>query len=646
MKKTTISIILALALAAIGVSIVGAQSGSTHFITDVDSSGFPHVQFKLRAIDLGNQVVTGLSNANVVVYENGEQVQGLEITPHSDGPVTYVFVIDQGRAANYTSFGLNNIRIAITTLVSGGYFVDGRDTVTVLARQNINSDQTVELLPATQSGTDLTTWAANFNFSRSTTNTKGLLGVEDGIDRLSELVPVPGSESTAVIYLTRYIEDPSSTVAETAAQNTAAEARSNYTSVHPLQTDPNRFRQTALQILAEGSNGLYSAITRSNYLPAVASLYETIDSQRTYYSMSYRSPIADPGPREITINTPERPGEGVIGIYELDLQPPGVEIIEPVPGSTMRREAQYGIDGETLTFDSTFVPVEAAVAWPDGFPRNLVSAELFANGNLEDTLDASEIQERLEFAWDASDIVTEGLNPVILEIRVEDELGLVGSKESTLNVEVILPGTPEPEGLQVPSAVFLAGIPLLCLIAAFFVGLAGAAYYFFRLRPERAQAAMADAPDDVGATVMGPDLAGVLPLATVTVIEGPKGLIDEALMVSSTKTSLGRQPSLTDISFYPDEKSSISRVHATIELGDDNVFRLTDANSTAGTRLNGRKISPDTPVVLADGDEIVLGDLASRGVKLRFNFVSQGGVDPHSGTADDRTHYMGDQNPG
>lgn len=159
----------------------------------------------------------------------------------------------------------------------------------------------------------------------------------------------------------------------------------------------------------------------------------------------------------------------------------------------------------------------------------------------------------------------------------------------------------------------------------------------------RAQAAMADAPDEVGATVMGPDIAGALLLATVTVLEGPKGLIDEALMVSATKTTLGRQPSLTDISFYPDEKSSISRIHATIELGDDNVFRLTDANSTAATRLNGRKISPDAPVVLADGDEIVLGDLAARGVKLRFNFVSEGGVEPHSGTADDRTHFIDEE---
>ena len=645
MKKTSIAVVLSLLVLAVAGSTIGyAQSGNIYFITDVDSSAFPDVGFELRAVDLRNEVVTGLSSANIVVYEDGEQVQDLQITPHSDGPITWVFVVDQGRNANYFSFGLNNIRSVMTNLVSGGYFKDGRDTVTVLARQNINSDQTVELLPPTQSGSDLTTWAANYNFSRSNASTKGLLGVEDGIDRLSELVEVPGSETTAVVFLTRYIEDPSPSVAETAAQNTAALARSNYTAVHPLQTDPSRLRQASLQIMAEGSNGLYSAITGGNYLPAVSSLYEAIDSQRTHYSLSYRSASAEPGPREITINTPERPSEGAIGIYEMDLQSPEVGIVEPVPGSAIRREASYGEDGETLTFDSTFVPVEANVTWPDGLPRRLVSAELFANGNLEDRLDESEIQETLEFSWDASDIVTEGLNPVLLEIAVKDELDLIGSRDSTVNVEVILPPPPET-GLQLPSTAFLIGLPALCFLAVLALGAVGGAYYLIRVRPERMQAGQGEAPDEVGETVLGPDAAGALPLATLTVLEGPKGMIDETLTVQGPKTSIGRLASLTDIAFYADETSSISRIHATIELGDDRVFRITDVNSTAGTRLNGRKIQPDTPVVLAHGDEIVLGNLAARGVKLRFNHIAEGGIGPHLGTADDRTHYMGDGDP-
>ena len=174
-----------------------AQAGNTFFITDVDSGTFPDVSFSLRAVDLNNTVVGGLNASNITVYENGEEVSDLQVTPQADGPIAIIFVIDQGRLANFLSFNLNNTRLAITTLVSGGYFVDGRDTVQVLGRQNVNSDQTVELLPPTLTATELTTWAANFNFERGSGATKGLLGIEDAIQRMSQLVPVAGSRTAA-----------------------------------------------------------------------------------------------------------------------------------------------------------------------------------------------------------------------------------------------------------------------------------------------------------------------------------------------------------------------------------------------------------------------------------------------------------------
>ena len=208
MKVKTIRTIFVTLLFLVILGIVGAaaQTGATYFVSDVDSSAFPLVRFKLRAVDLENKVVSGLNAPNVLsVFENGQQAGDVEVTPISDGPINYIFMIDQGRVSNYSQFRLSNIRQVISTLVSGGYFVDGQDSVMVLGRQNINSDQTVTLLPATQTGSELTTWAANFNFDRSSGNTKGLLGVEDAILEMGELVPIPGSETAAIIYLTRYI---------------------------------------------------------------------------------------------------------------------------------------------------------------------------------------------------------------------------------------------------------------------------------------------------------------------------------------------------------------------------------------------------------------------------------------------------------
>jgi pSer/pThr/pTyr-binding forkhead associated (FHA) protein len=634
------ALLLTLLLTFIFVVSAAAQSGLTFFVSEVNADAFPRVSFHLRAVELGNQVVSSLNASTLAVYENGEQVSDLEATPQDDGAITYVFVIDQGYAANYLNFQLNNIRQVISTLVSGGYFVDGRDTVLVLGRQNINTDQTVTLLPATQDAAELTTWVANFNFDRSTRATKGLLAVEDAIQNLNELIEVPGSQTTAIIFITRYIEDPSTTVAPTSALNTASEARNNYTSIYVFQTDPSQYRKDALQILADGSDGQYAGLTRSNFLNAATTVYQAIDAKRAYYTIAYRSPIADSGAREITINTPGRPNTGVFGQYEVSVQAPVVSISEPVVGSTIRREASVEGDDEVPTFDINQVRVTTDVTWSDGYPRNLTSATLTVNGLLEQTIDVPSGQSQLEFSWDLSDITTEGTNNIELEVSVEDELGLLASDSTQVNVEVIVP---ESRGAAIRPTLTTISIATICLGIAVVLGLVGGGYYLYRrqvisLGPKTT-------PDELEplATIMADDTPEYV-LATLTILEGPSGLIGEPFKISSFVTTLGRDPNQADIAFYPDEQSSVSRVHCRIELGDDNAFRVLDLNSSSGTRLNGRALKPEMSVVLADNDEIVLGSLTHRGVKMRFNLPTEESSSPVLGEADDRTHLVSDLN--
>jgi hypothetical protein len=641
----TRSVRIALLVAVLALAVVGnaaAQTGLTYFIADVDASSFPTVHFNLRAVDLANKAVSGLNSSNLTVFENGQQVSGLEVTPHGDGPITYIFVLDQGTFANYVNFQHNNMRQVITSLVSGGYFVDGRDTVMVLGRYFENSDQTVTWLPATQTATDLTTWVASFGFDRGKGRTKGHLGIEDAIRRLSELVPVAGSRTTAIIYITRYIEDPTGSGAVAAAQNTAAAARTNFTSIYVLQTDPNGTNRDPLQVLADGSNGQYAVMTRSNFPSVVASMYQTIAAQRTYYEVSYRSPVGDTGPREITLNTPERPGSGVIGNYEVALQPAAVTISEPVAQSTILREARYTPDGTSLTYDTSSVRVVAEISWPDGFTRNISSAQLFVNGNVEDEVQAEPDQTRFTFDWDFSDIITPGVNPVTLEVRMADEVGLLAQAEQSLNIEVLIPPTPTPPGPAITPGRVVAAVPLLCILGAVATVVVGGGFYLLR---SRAGAPRAAAPSEVAGpamTMMASDMAMAAPLATLTVLEGPKGLVDEVLKVYGS-TTLGRNPAQATIAFYAEEESSVSRLHAAIEQDPSGDFNLIDRNSSAGTRLNGRQIQAGVPVALEDGDEIVLGDLARRGVKLRFNLATGESMGPYSGSADDRTHLVGDR---
>ncbi len=639
MKRKLVNtlLLLSILLLLVGVLGVAAQTGTTYFVSDVDTTEFPVVRFKLRAVDLENKVVSGLDAPNAVsVYENGQQASDVQVTPFTDGPINYIFVIDQGRVSNYRQFQLGNIRQVISTLVSGGYFVDEQDSVMVLGRQNFNSDQTVTLLPATQIGSDLTTWAANFNFDRSSGNTKGLLGVEDGIQEMSELVPVPGSETAAIIFITRYIEDPSATVAPTSAQNTADQAIEDFISLYVLQTDFNQYRKDALEVLANGSKGEYAGLNRSNFQGQITSIYQAIDAQRTYYDVSYRSPIAETERREITINSPVRPDEGVYGSYDITLTPPAIEITQPIANTTIRREAQEDSEATQPVFDTSRVPVSAEVTWNDGYPRQIAVAELYVNGALEDSIQATADQTEFDFQWDLTDITTGGMNNITLEVRVEDELGMEADAQTAVNVEVILGD--ESSGLRVTPLVASLSAASVCVGGLVLLALIAGVVFVIRRSSRTSGAGLVEAPE-VQPTIIGDEVQGIS-LATLTLLEGPSGLVNEIFKITTLRTTIGRDPSRTNISFYSDEESSVSRVHCAIQLDDDNVFRLVDMNSSAGTRLNGRKIQPDVAIDLADGDEIVLGNLAQRGIKLQFNYMSEEGDVPLSGSADDRTHLL------
>ncbi|MFV2044826.1 MAG: FHA domain-containing protein, partial [Anaerolineales bacterium] len=402
-------------------------------------------------------------------------------------------------------------------------------------------------------------------------------------------------------------------------------------------------RKDALQVLADGSDGQYALLDRSGSLSAATAVYQAIDTQRTYYTVTYRSPVSEGEQREITINTTGRPSEGVVGTYEIALLPPSVSISEPIANSVIRREATLGEEeGAVPTFDTVRLRVVADVTWPDGRPRSLQSAELTIDGRVEDSIELAPDQTRLEFEWDLSDIVAEGMNSVTLGVSVEDELGMVAATESAVSVEVINIATPEPGGFKITPLIAALSVPLLCFIGLVIAGIGGAAFYLLKVRGGKKGVKAAQDEPEILATVFADDTPE-LAFATLTLLEGPSGLIGDIFRIASLKTTIGRNPGVTDISFYSDEESSVSRVHCSLTLDDDNVFRLTDMRSSAGTLLNGRRIQPETPVMLDDGDEIVLGNLARRGVKLRFNLATEDDSTPYSGTADDRTHFVGDQ---
>jgi|GEM_PF-1488897 pSer/pThr/pTyr-binding forkhead associated (FHA) protein len=622
-----------------------AQGAATFFVTNVDVSRFPEVRFELRAVGLDNQAVSNLNTANLSIYENGQIVSNAQIAARNEGPINVIFVIDQGQYTYYQYFGLNNIRQAITTWVSGKYFVDNRDSVSVLGRQNFNSDQTVTLLPATRKGTDLTTWAANFNFQPSNGPTKGLVSVDDAIKAMSQQVTTPGSQTAAIIFVTRFVEDPSVQVATTAAQNTAATAKQKFISVYAFQTDFGQAFKQPLEALATGATGVYVPLNANTIATNVNPIYQSLAAQRAVYTVSYRSKASASGKRQITINSAQLPTSGLAGSYEVNLQPPKVTIAKPLADSTIRREAKPNADGTKFTYDVNRVKVTADITWLAN-PRAIKSAQLFAKGELQSTVQPPAGATSVEFDWDISDVAQEGINSVKLEVRVTDELGVETSGSSTVKVEVLLPPKPAENQLTAFLSKYwvvltIGGIGVLLVGIILIVVLA-----LVMAKPKQSQEQVALAQHYGGASAPQDTLIGSSPVNKITsigaiqIIEGPKGLVGENINLYKPTTTLGRGAQSADIVFYPNEPSSVSRLHCTIQF-DGRLYKLIDENSTSGTWLNGKRLQPNTVVELRDEDEVILGDVTKLGVRFRF-YVSSDKAESKSQKDAGRTMIIDD----
>jgi hypothetical protein len=620
-----------------------AQGNEIYFISDVDcTSAYPNVTFKLRAVDLTNKVVTTLSNSNVTVFENGVQATNVTVTPQNNGPVNYIFVIDQGQLNNYRSFGLPNMKLAISTLVNGGFFVSGTDEVMVMARQNFNGEIDFTWLNPTQQGSDLTTFVANFNFDRSRQRTSGLLAVQEAVNKMVNLVPVQGSETAVIIFITYFVENPATTAAGIAAQSIADVAEAKNITVHVLQT--SNFQPSPLQNLAAGANGLYTQLRPSQVVADVSRVYQEITSQRNYYDVSYRSQSSDTGPRTITINAATPTGQGVSGTCQVNVQPPSLLVSAPNPNVTVIRDCQLTAAGQVVC-DINDVTVVGDITWPVDQARRITQIELSVDGQIEETVAPTNPEDtHFEIVWDVSDIQIGSTKTV--KVVVTDEVGLTATDERIINFQVNVPPTSTPTSCPPiigcnptppPPGGNLVGIILgsLCLIYLCVVPFSFLIFYM--TRPTQAKQMVAD----IRHTLIGGGPATAKSLANVTVVAGPRQLLNEKINITKAITTIGRNPKVADIVFYPDEESSVSRLHCTIQM-DGRAFKLTDNGSTSGTRINGRKVQPNDPTELHDGDEVVLGDLGKLGVKLKFGVLADKTQLPSSGTASDKTFIMDD----
>lgn len=606
-------------------------------------AGFPEIRANVRIVDGDGWVPKRVDPADIDVYENGRRVEDFEIVPAQTLPQLIALHIDTGINTTYQrDYGGNSIRIALSELVTNGYFETGEDQLILTQRVNNTEDQTLTLISADDQNVELPLALRNISFAPGKNRTEGFLGLEDVLEQMEIALNDQPATPAALIFFAHNINWPPQTQQIRLARAISDRAKALGIRIYVIHADPLKSFSDPFELMAESTGGLYVHLPADAVLSErFAEIYEDLEPQSQSFLIRFNSRDVDPGDREIAIVPAGVPVSQATAVGEIAINPDPVSILVEV-----NRTINRTIDNSSgsIEYVPNSSPVLARIeSWPSPLGADgLALAELIVNGNVVATLENPDPQNII-FDFDISQVTSN--EAFLVQVQLTDQTGLSFkslSSQVAVEVEAVVPTstptaiptitqtpTPAPTPfivIEAPEAEptiasylpwILSGLMLVTLIGF-------GSYFIHKLNSLEAgvarQAYQSGGLLNLTRTIITGPVRGNSPIARLVVLQGPADLIDQSVDIVTHNINIGRDPRQCDILLYDgDEHSSISGLHCIIQY-DQGEFKITDGSSN-GTKLNGELLQTDLPTELNDQDELILGDLFRRGAKVRFEIV-------------------------
>jgi len=560
----------------------GQDSTPRVVIEDLDTREFPKLTLSF-SIPGGLQENTSLSANQVSVIENDQQIAVDSLTSEYVG-VHFVLVINPERTLvlTYPSGYSNYDRMlaAMRELGSDISPVTG-DVYSLFINPDIRYDQI-------KNYTEWKNALEGYNENQRQMNSS----LQSLINAVRQLTASPTDRETLLVYMTPYIE-PAEIPALTALIQQAGEAG---IAVHIWMTAApiviGSAYQTDLQTVCQTWGGSLTILSGSQIPPNPR---DYLKGKGYRYTASWQSEVRSGSTQQISLRlTP--PGSPVLtsAVRELALE----VLPTKISFSNLPEQLTVTLQSDVL-IEPAELPVQGAIDFPDGFPREVLKTSLFANGAL--------VQQREEapfgdFVIDLSQFRDQ--TKLSLQLTLEDALGFeTRSEMKYVALTWYDPAANQPKPLT-------SNLWLWIGLGVAALGLLGVIFIPSRLKKKTAKSVNAE-PAVPPAKLEPESFVAVKTYGSLIKLDRDNTpSAEKPLLLVKEITLIGKDPQLANI-VLSDE--ALEPLHAEIHAFSDGRTRLTDFHTIAGTYVNFKAV--DTK-----GIEIHHGDILHFGrLSYRFN---------------------------